>query len=137
MVNYLWVRSSVLPLPEHCADFVKVSAVQGLLDFSENAYNVTAYYEKYGISARVRYTWREAFRTDDTAGGASRNSTLGFPVYTHDRGQLNASFSYDVNEQLNAYQTSAENSSGCEQSARNHKQERRINDSTTGLLQGV
>jgi iron complex outermembrane receptor protein len=83
------------------ADFVKVSAVQGLLDFSENAYNVTAYYEKYGISARVRYTWREAFRTDDTAGGASRNSTLGFPVYTHDRGQLNASFSYDVNEQLN------------------------------------
>lgn len=83
------------------ADFVKVSAVQGLLDFSENAYNVTAYYEKYGISARVRYTWREAFRTDDTAGGASRNSTLGFPVYTHDRGQLNASFSYDVSEQLN------------------------------------
>ena len=72
-----------------------------MLDFSENAYNVTAYYEKYGISARVRYTWREAFRTDDTAGGASRNSTLGFPVYTHDRGQLNASFSYDVNEQLN------------------------------------
>ena len=83
------------------ADFVRVSAVQGLLDFSENAYNVTAYYEKYGISARVRYTWREAFRTDDTAGGASRNSTLGFPVYTHDRGQLNASISYDVNDQLN------------------------------------
>ena len=83
------------------ADFVKVTAVQGLLDFSENAYNLTAYYEKYGLSARLRYTWREAFRTDDTAGGASRNSTLGFPVYTHDRGQLNASVSYDVNEQLN------------------------------------
>jgi iron complex outermembrane receptor protein len=83
------------------AGFVKVTAVQGLLDFSENAYNLTAYYEKFGLSARVRYTWREAFRTDDTAGGASRNSTLGFPVYTHDRGQLNASVSYDVNEQLN------------------------------------
>ncbi|MEP1444859.1 MAG: TonB-dependent receptor [Paraglaciecola sp.] len=83
------------------ADFVTVNAVQGLLDFSENAYNVTAYYEKFGLSARLRYTWREAFRTDDTAGGASRNSTLGFPVYTHDRGQLNASVSYDVNEQLN------------------------------------
>ena len=50
----------------------------------------------------MRYTWREAFRTDDTAAaGASRNSTLGFPVVTHDRGQLNASVSYDVNEQLN------------------------------------
>jgi len=83
------------------ADFVTVTAVQGLLDFSENAYNVTAYYEKYGLSARLRYTWREAFRTDDTAAGASRNSTLGFPVYTHDRGQLNASVSYDVNEKLN------------------------------------
>ena len=82
-------------------DFEKVTAVQGLLDFSENAYNLTVYYEKYGFSARARYTWREAFRTDDTAAGASRNSTLGFPVYTHDRGQLNASISYDVNDKLN------------------------------------
>ncbi|EWH09616.1 TonB-dependent receptor [Catenovulum agarivorans DS-2] len=81
--------------------FTKVKAVQGLLDFSENAYNITAYYEKHGLSARVRYTWREAFRTDDTAAGASRNSTLGFPVYTHDRGQVNASVSYDVNDNLN------------------------------------
>ena len=48
-----------------------------------------------------RYTWREAFRTEDTAAGASLNSTLGFPVVTHDRGQLNASISYDVNENLN------------------------------------
>lgn len=82
-------------------EFEKVTAVQGLLDFSENAYNFTLYYENYGLSARMRYTWREAFRTDDTAAGASRNSTLGFPVYTHDRGQLNASVSYDVTEKLN------------------------------------
>jgi TonB-dependent receptor len=82
-------------------EFVPVTAVQGLLDFSENAYNVAVYYERFGLSARVRYTWREAFRTDDTAASASRNSTLGFPVVTHDRGQLNASLSYDVNEQLN------------------------------------
>ena len=83
------------------SQFVTVEAVQGLLDFSENAYNVTVFYEKYGLSARLRYTWREAFRTDDTAGGATRNSTLGFPVVTHDRGQLNASVSYDVNAKLN------------------------------------
>ncbi len=83
------------------SQFVDYSAKQGLLDFSENAYNFTLYYEKYGLSARMRYTWREAFRTDDTAAGATRNSTLGFPVVTHDRGQLNASISYDVNEQLN------------------------------------
>ena len=83
------------------AQFVDVTSDRGLLDFSENAYNVAVYYEKYGLSARLRYTWREAFRTEDTAAGASLNSTLGFPVVTHDRGQLNASISYDVNENLN------------------------------------
>jgi len=78
------------------SNFVPVTAVQGLLDLSENAYNATLFYEKYGISARARYTWREAFRTDDTAAGASRNSTLGFPVTTASRGQLNASINYAV-----------------------------------------
>tara|TARA_R110001583_G_scaffold73609_5_gene204695 strand:+ start:1723 stop:4731 length:3009 start_codon:yes stop_codon:yes gene_type:complete len=83
------------------SQFVTVTSDRGLLDFSENAYNVAVYYEKFGLSARVRYTWREAFRTEDTAAGASLNSTLGFPVVTHDRGQLNASVSYDVNDNLN------------------------------------
>lgn len=80
---------------------VPVTAVQGLLDFSKNAYNVTLYYEKYGISARARYTWRDAFRTLDTAGGATLNSTLGFPPVTEARGQLNASITYDVTDYLN------------------------------------
>ncbi len=77
-----------------------VEAVQGLLDFSENAYNITVYYEKYGLSARARYTWRDAFRTLDTAAGASLNSTLGFPVVTSARGQLNGSVVYDVTDFL-------------------------------------
>ncbi len=77
---------------------VPVTAVQGLLDFSPHAYNITGYYEKYGISARVRYTWRDAFRTLDTAGGASLNSTLGFPTVTESRGQLNGSITYDVTD---------------------------------------
>lgn len=80
-----------------------VTAERGLLDFSENAYNFTLYYEKYGLSARMRYTWREAFRTQDFGGGAntSGSSTLSFPVVTGDRGQLNASVSYDVTDKLN------------------------------------
>ncbi len=77
------------------------SAVQGLLDFSQNAYNVTLFYEKFGISARARYTWRDAFRTLDTAGGASLNSTLGFPTVTEARGQLNASITYDLTDNIN------------------------------------
>lgn len=79
---------------------VPVERVQGLLDFSQNAYNLTVYYEKYGLSARARYTWRDAFRTLDTAAGASLNSTLGFPVVTSARGQLNGSVVYEVNDFL-------------------------------------
>lgn len=82
-------------------NFQTVTAVQGLLDFSKHAYNVTAYYEKYGLSARARYTWRSDFRTNDTAGGASLASTFGFPVVTEARGQLNASINYDVTEWMN------------------------------------
>lgn len=75
-----------------------VTAVQGLLDFSKKAYNVTLYYEKYGVSARARYTWRDAFRTLDTAGGATLGSTLGFPSVTAARGQLNAGINYDLTD---------------------------------------
>ena len=80
-----------------------VSQPRGLLDFSENAYNITLYYEKYGLSARMRYTWREGFRTQDYAGGAntSGSSTFSFPVNTLDRGQLNASINYAVTDKLN------------------------------------
>ncbi len=80
-----------------------LSIPRGLLDFSENAYNITGYYEKYGISARARYTWREGFRTNDFGGGAntSGSSTLSFPVHTLSRGQLNASINYDLTENFN------------------------------------
>ena len=80
-----------------------LSVPRGLLDFSKNAYNITGYYEKYGLSARARYTWREGFRTQDFGGGAntSGSSTLSLPVHTLDRGQLNASINYDVTENFN------------------------------------
>lgn len=80
-----------------------VTIPRGLLDFSKNAYNVTLFYEKYGLSARARYTWREGFRTNDFGGGAntSGSSTFSFPVNTLDRGQLNASINYDVTENFN------------------------------------
>lgn len=67
-----------------------------LLDLSETAYNVTAYYEKYGVSARVRYTWREAYRSDDF--GSTSSYPWGFPVVQEDRGQVNASMSYAVSD---------------------------------------
>jgi TonB-dependent receptor len=69
------------------------------LDLSENAYNLTLYYEKYDLSARMRYTWREAYRSEDF--GSTSSYPWGFPVVQDDRGQLNASVSYAVNENLN------------------------------------
>lgn len=80
-------------------DDIEVSAVQGLLNLSENAYNFTLYYEKFGLSARMRYTWREAYRSDDF--GSTSSFPWGFPVVQEDRGQLNASINYDVNEDFN------------------------------------
>ena len=70
-----------------------------LLDLSENSYNFTLYYEKYGISARMRYTWREAYRSDDF--GSTSSFPWGFPVVQEDRGQLNASVTYDINDNFN------------------------------------
>ena len=70
-----------------------------LVDLSETAYNITAYYEKYGISARIRYTWREAYRSTDF--GSTSSFPWGFPVVQEDRGQLNASINYNVWENLN------------------------------------
>ncbi len=71
---------------------------QGNIDQSDDAYNITLYYEKHGISARTRYTWREAYRSTDFGSTSSR--PWGFPVVQDDRGQLNASVQYAVNDNL-------------------------------------
>ena len=70
-----------------------------LVDLSETSYNITLFYEKHDISARMRYTWREAYRSTDF--GSTDSFPWGFPVVQEDRGQLNASVSYDVNDNLN------------------------------------
>jgi iron complex outermembrane recepter protein len=75
-----------------------VSIRAALLNLSENAYNITAYYEKYDVSARVRYTWRDEFTTNNYGSGGD---PWGFYAIQEARGQLNASINYDVTEQLN------------------------------------
>jgi iron complex outermembrane receptor protein len=69
-----------------------------LLDLSEHAYNITVYYEKYGLSARARYTWRDYFQSDDF--GSTTSYPWGFPVTQEDRSQLNASINYEWDEHL-------------------------------------
>ena len=71
-----------------------------LLNLSEHAYNLTGYYEKFGLSARLRYTWRDAFATDDLPGTGNVFTPLGFRGVVEPRGQLNGSLSYDLNDNL-------------------------------------
>ena len=58
---------------------------------SEHSYNITVYYEKprYGISGRVRYTWRSGFLISEAV-----DISNGKPLYRDARGQLNAQISY-------------------------------------------
>lgn len=65
-----------------------------LRDLSENAYNITVFYEKYDLSARLRYTWRDAYRSSDPG-------FFDLDLVNEARGQLNASLNYNINEQLN------------------------------------
>jgi len=67
-----------------------------LLNLSNHSYNLTGYYEKYGISARARYTWRDSFATDDLPGTGNVFTPLGFRGVQESRGQLNASLAYEV-----------------------------------------
>jgi len=71
-----------------------------LLNLSEDAYNATVFYEKYGLSARARYTWRSAFATNNLPGTSNVFTPLGTRGVQNARGQLNASVNYDVNDKL-------------------------------------
>lgn len=71
-----------------------------LLDLSEDAYNLTLYFENELISARMRYTWRDAYFTDELPGTGNEFTPLGGRGVVNARGQLNASASYHFNDNL-------------------------------------
>ena len=65
-----------------------------LTNLSKYAYNTTLFYDKFGLNARVRYTWRSAYITND-------QFRWNLPVIAHARGQMNASVNYDVTDNIN------------------------------------
>lgn len=65
-----------------------------LPNLSRHSYNLTLYYEKFGLSARARYTWRSSYTSTDSF-------FFGLPRVNAARGQLNASVNYDINENIN------------------------------------
>lgn len=66
-----------------------------LRDLSKNNYNLTLFYEKYGINARVRYTFRDPFLRVEAV-----DLTNNLPLYQDERSQLNATVSVDINPQF-------------------------------------
>jgi TonB-dependent receptor len=68
----------------------------GLEGLSKNSYSLVGFYEKYGITARVAYTYRDNFL--QVASG--RN---GEPEYFDAYGQLDVSLSYDIGDHFTVF----------------------------------
>jgi TonB-dependent receptor len=60
-----------------------------------NTYNVTAIYEKYGVSARLTYNWRDKYLAQTNRGQGARN-----PVFYEPFGQLDLNVSYDLTDNI-------------------------------------
>lgn len=63
-----------------------------LENLSKYSYNATLFYERGGLSARMRYTWRSDFINTEAF-----TSAFDVPRVSDDRGQLNASVNYEIN----------------------------------------
>ncbi|MDU0354890.1 TonB-dependent receptor [Paraglaciecola aquimarina] len=68
----------------------------GLEGFSENAFNIIAFYEKEDFQARLAYNWRDAFLS--ARQGARSSGILSEHVDAY--GQFDFSTSYDINERF-------------------------------------
>ena len=68
----------------------------GLEGLSDNAYNLTGYYEKNGVSVRLAYNWRDEFLR--AAAGLG-----GTPDFGNTYGQLDLTASYDVTDYLTVF----------------------------------
>jgi iron complex outermembrane receptor protein len=67
---------------------------------SKHSYNVSALYEKFGLSARVAYNWRSKFLEGIFAGAtvAGATSIPPGPIFRKGYGWLDASINYDVSK---------------------------------------
>ncbi len=61
---------------------------------SKTSYNLALMYEKYDVSARLAYNWRERYLLTTSAANINR------PVWSDDYGQLDGSVFYTVNDNL-------------------------------------
>lgn len=78
-----------------------------LLDISKNTYNLQLFWEYEGVSTRLAYNYRDSFLDTENekrveninaTGGISEEGTVYGNNYRDDRGQLDFSASWDINE---------------------------------------
>ncbi|MBB6094869.1 TonB-dependent receptor [Povalibacter uvarum] len=99
LANYTFVDSSggkntavnILESPQVIGAADQELPLEGM---SENSYNVALMYEKYGISARLAYNWREEYLLTTSAANIQR------PVWMEDYGQLDASVFYSLTKSI-------------------------------------
>ena len=72
----------------------------GLPGISENAFNLMGYYEVDAFSARVSYTWRDDYLSPYRSVFAVTGLAEGAAEYFNDYGQWDASFQYNISENV-------------------------------------
>lgn len=68
-----------------------------LTNLSKDSYNATLFYDKYGLNARLRYTWRSSYAMS----ASDQAFRWNLPIIAGARGQLNGSINYDISENIN------------------------------------
>lgn len=95
--NYTYTSSEDKDAAGEQLDLDGVKAAGGGLEgFSENSYNVIAFYEKDSFQARLAYNWRDSFLA--ARQGIRSNGVL--PEHVEAYGQFDFSTSYDINENV-------------------------------------
>lgn len=90
LANYTIVRGDV----EFDIDASPTINQFALLGLSDSA-NAVLMFEKFGISARLAYNWRDEFLAQTNVGGGNRN-----PIFVEAYDQWDLSIGYDINDNL-------------------------------------
>jgi TonB-dependent receptor len=96
--NYTFSKST----SDQTTSFTQHSAIPGV---SENAFTGTVYYERYGFSGRVSYSWRGKAVNDSLVGPTftfpdQNGNSKTYQVFQAAYGQVDAQVGYDFNSHL-------------------------------------
>ena len=86
-----------LTLTDNSAELIGTGQEIDFPGVSDTSYNLTGYYEKGPLSVRLSYSYRDEYLLVPDAIG------FGGQIFADDYGQLDASFSHDLSEQLTVF----------------------------------